>query len=448
MELNHELLFVLSCALALVFMLATWRFWVSTTKARIRVNQLEVEMAAMGYYPEHIERLKTDLSTEQALRIEAEKNIALMQQRVADMDARSKDVEEFKKAAKASVMEAGQQLSSKLLEDHKRETLATKEAQEKVAKQTTEHLLNTVQNITKEVATIQSRNADTGKQMETVMRALTHPAGAGALAEIGLENSLKTLGLEPDRDFVMQFHVGVEEGSNLRPDAVIFLANDMVLVIDSKASKHMIELTQAQGSESEDAVLKALLASMHKHLDALSRKAYADAVGKLLKERGRNLGRMMNVMYLPSEALIERLRKADTSIAEKCQTTGIILAGPASLQALFSLSRQAISEVRQNENQQRIISEISELMGSVITVLSHVEGVGKHLKGAAQKFDAFAKSINTRVLPKLHRLNKLGVEIPKNKSLPITVPLVLESFEPIIDLHDESDVLALEVKAG
>lgn len=446
--MTHETLLIFIGSVALLLLIAAWRMWVSATKAKARVSQLEVEMAAMAYYPQAMERLKAELSAEQLLRIEAEKNIALMQQRVVDMDARAKDVEEFKKAAKASVMEAGQQLSSKLLEDHKREALAAKEAQEKVAKQTAEHLLNTVQNISKEVATIQSRNADTGKQMETVMRALTHPAGAGALAEIGLENSLKSLGLEPERDFIMQFHVGQEDGSNLRPDAVIFLSNDMVLVIDSKASKHMIELTEAEGSDSEGAVLKQLLASMHKHLDALSRKSYADAVGKLLKERGRTLGHIMNVMYLPSEALIERLRKADKMIAEKCQSTGIILAGPASLAALFSLSRQTISHVRQNENQQRIISEVSELMGAVITVLAHVDGVGKNLKNAAQKFDEFAKSVNKRMLPKLRTLNKLGVEAPKNKPLPMAVPLVLESYEPIIDLHDESDVLALEAKAG
>ena len=83
------------------------------------------------------------------------------------------------------------------------------------------------------------------------MRALTNPGGAGQMSEIGLENALKNLGLERGRDYVIQPHVTGEEGSALRPDAMVFLPNDMVMVIDSKASKHIIDLAGAEGTPAQ-----------------------------------------------------------------------------------------------------------------------------------------------------------------------------------------------------
>lgn len=446
-----EMLFVVSSVLALIFMVLAMTFWRAAGMARRKAAQLEVELAASAHYAEDLARYRTDYERELQKRTDAEKQVALMQQRVADMQARQKDLDDFKQMARASLSEMGSQLSSKLMEDHKREARQLKEDQEKITKQTTEQLLNSMQNLSKEVATIQSKNQSTASQVEVVMRALTNPAGAGQLAEVGLENALKNMGLEAERDYVMQFHINVEDGANLRPDAVIFLSQDMVVVIDSKASKHMVELAEAEGGDNEAMVLKALLASMHRHIDALSRKQYADAVAKILKERGRILGRMVNVMYLPSEALIEKLRKADPTIAAKCEAAGIVLAGPASVAGILSLSRQAIAEVKQQENHQRIVAVVRDMMDATITALSHVDGVGGSIKTLAERFDKFARSINGRVLPRLRNLQQLGVEPAKGKVLPSAIASyeVRRSDDVMtIDAETEAEPLKLVATEG
>lgn len=447
--MTHETLFILSSAAALVLMVVAVLGWQAAGRARRRVAQLEVEMASSAHYAQELAGYKTQLDAEQSKRIEAEKQVSLMKQRVDDMALRQKDLEDFKQMAKASLSEMGASLSSKLLEDHKREAKLLKEEQEKITKQSTEQLLKNMQTLTKEVAGIQSHSKATATQVEVVMRALTNPSGAGQMAEVGLENALKNLGLEPERDYVMQFHIAMEEGSNLRPDAVIFLSQDMVVVIDSKASKHMIELAEAEGSGNEEAVLKSLLTSMHRHLDALSRKQYADAVAKLLKERGRKFGRMVNVMYLPTESLIEKLRKADGTIATKCQNAGIVLAGPASLATIFSLSRQAIAEARQQENQQQIVAVVRELMDATITALSHVDGVGKGMSAAAEKLDKFARSLNRFVLPKMRNLQQLGVEPAKGKALPTAIATYeVRRSDDVMMLEVEPDAEPLKLVAG
>ena len=62
--------------------------------------------------------------------------------------------------------------------------------------------------------------------------------------ETVLENTLKSFGLTAGIDFVLQQTFGSEDGSRLRPDAIVFLPADSVLVIDSKASKFLLELAQ------------------------------------------------------------------------------------------------------------------------------------------------------------------------------------------------------------
>ncbi len=71
-------------------------------------------------------------------RMEAEKKVELADQKMQDMEKRMQDWElqrgEALKAAKASILEAGGQLSSMLLEDHKREMEAAKKESEERAR--------------------------------------------------------------------------------------------------------------------------------------------------------------------------------------------------------------------------------------------------------------------------------------------------------------------------
>ncbi|MGB1539669.1 MAG: hypothetical protein ACPG80_01805, partial [Rickettsiales bacterium] len=75
-----------------------------------------------------------------AARHAAEKQAELLKQQIAQQETRMKDwetqKEESVKAAKAAILEAGGQMSSKLLEDHKREQEAHKKEQEKFLKET------------------------------------------------------------------------------------------------------------------------------------------------------------------------------------------------------------------------------------------------------------------------------------------------------------------------
>ena len=359
-----------------------------------------------------------------AARLETDKQRELVLQRMTEAEKRMQDWElqrvEGLKATKASILEAGGQLSSKLLEDHKREAEAAKKDNEAVVKKTSEALIEQLMNVTKSVAELKGQTTENRDKMATVWKALTTPSGAGYLAEVGLENSLKNFKLIAGRDYIMQYSVKSEELGSLRPDAVIFLPQDMVMVIDSKASKFLIEIAQAQEIGSDEEVLASLKKTMNKHLSDLAQKSYATAIQAAYKQAGRSeqISKVFNVMYLPSDSAVLHIKRADPEFINKTEQAGIILAGPASLSGLISLAQLNIGMARQAANQDKIVENVQDLMDNLITVLNYAEKVGRGLKSASDNFDQFARSVNRRLLPKVQKLASLGVKPAKAKEIP------------------------------
>jgi DNA recombination protein RmuC len=371
------------------------------------------------------------------LKSEAERKMQLTEQKIADMHERMRDWEKQKEesvqAARAAILKAGGEMSSKLLEDHKREMEAAKQQSE-------------------ERVPLKDSTLHTREQMEVVMRSLTNPAGVGQMAEVGLENSLKNLGLVKNRDFVIQYHVAQEEGKNLRPDAIIFLPQDTVMVIDCKASKAMLEIARANTEEEHARAVQALKKTMNEHVKALASRDYRAAVLQSFRDAGKSesVGHIFNVMYLPSESAIEQIRDADPEFDGKLQKSGIILAGPSSLAGLFSLAKMNIAAAHQAENEKVIIQLVADLMESTITALGHVDKVGRDIKAAADHFDAFSKSVNSRMLPRMRALKDLGVTPTRHKDIP--APLAsydirrVEQTVVIESVHEETRTVVTEEK--
>jgi DNA recombination protein RmuC len=120
-------------------------------------------------------------------------------------------------------------------------------------------------------------------------------------------------------------------------------------------------------------------------------------------------------MYLPSEAALEKLLRADPEFMAKARDCRIIPAGPAGLHCAISLASVEIGLMRQAENQQQIVEATRALIDSLGIVLGHAATVGKGIKAAAESFAKLASSVNNRLLPRARKLGKLG--LPGNKPL-------------------------------
>jgi DNA recombination protein RmuC len=371
-----------------------------------------------------------------------------LRQQMADWE---KTKAEFLETTKAGVFQTAQQISSKLLEDHKRETAEAKLAAEKQLAETTAALRQEVQALGDGVSQLKGQVTEKALLIDTIQRALSSPGGAGYFAEIGLANTLKSFGLEQGRDFVLQQTVyGAEAERKLRPDAIVFLPGDAVLVIDSKASKHLLELAEAEGTVGEAVAYQSLARTMNQHLKDLADKDYRGAVQAGFRKSGRDgeVSRVLSVMYLPNEAAIEKLGRADADFARKAADVQIIPAGPAGLACIIGFAAVEISLMRQIENQARIVGAAEKLLESLAVAVGHAGAVGRGIKQAADGFAKLTGTINGRLLPRARQMQQLGLRpgkpVPGNLGAYQVIDAGAESLieGEALDLPDDPALIA------
>lgn len=426
----------------------------TSTEARTRLEQSEKGVSDLKA---ERDTLRADVETARRARSEAETQSKLDRQSLEDMRARMTDWEQAKSEtlthAKAAVLETASELSNKLLADHKKESEQTKKESEERIKKTTETLTKDFDHVAKSVKSLADQVVVNQQTVETVHRALSNPGGAGYYAEIGLENTLKAFGLERDRDFVLQ-HTMVDEtdGKRKKPDAVVFLPYDSVLVIDSKASKFLIDLAEAEGTDREDEAYFNLGRTMNQHLRDLAGKDYRGAFVESYRAagRGKDIKRVLNVMYLPNEGALEKIRHVDPDFDRKAAKAQIILTSATGLSSLIGFARLEIDLGRQAENQDRIVEAAEALLESVGLVLGHAESMGRGLKTAANNYANLVKSANSRLLPRTRALEELGVRSTKGKKLPQHLPAyqvidhqVIEGEAEVVE-PDEIDPAPIE----
>lgn len=352
-----------------------------------------------------------------------------------------KDRAEFEKSAKASILTAGQQLSSKLLEDHRRESKEMKEAYSKEKQQENQKIREYLTQLNERFSNNEKLTEDTKRQNDILWRTFSSPSSTGQLAEVGLENLLKNMGLIPGSDFSMQYTVTTGTGAGLRPDCVIKLPNNRIVVIDCKASKHVLAVAEAKGTEQEAAENEKFLSTMKEHLKALSRKDYVNALQheEFLTKKDIRPGQIINVMYLPSSAAVELLYTLDRDLIDKSEKQGTIIIGPGMLHGLLYLVSKEITDERKLENQERINHEIERLLTSLASTFGHISNVGNSIKKLTRDFSKISGSFNTQVSPKLRNLDALGIRPHGSKS----IPQQLESYE-LRSMNETIDVTLSE----
>lgn len=382
------------------------------------VTELRMSVLAETQRREETERGAAEASRDKALALQE------LDQAKRSLDDWQKLKEEFLASAKSAVLQTSAELSTKLLADHKQETETARRHAEEHTKATAKQVSEQFEKLVQTVAALDGEVTRRGEMIEGVMRALTSPGGAGQFGEIGLENSLKSLGLEPGRDFVMQFAAWGEEGS-LRPDAVVFLPGSAVMIIDSKASKFLMDPPEAEGQETEAEAQGNLVRTMKEHLKGLTARDYRAAVVEMCRRAGRDtdIQRALTVMCLPSEAAVERVVRADPSFLAHAARSHILVSGPIGLQGYIGMARVQLDIGKQAENQREIVEATSQLLEAIRVALDHAGKVGRGLQTASESFAKLAASINARLLPRAKALLKMGVRPAGDRPLPADLPV-------------------------
>ncbi|MBN8828702.1 MAG: DNA recombination protein RmuC [Sphingobacteriia bacterium] len=345
-----------------------------------------------------------------------DKEIDLMRFKLQENENKLREWQELKKEsmehAKAAIFEVGKSLSEQLIANHKQEQTSIQETNQKFIQETTNKIHEEFLSVVKTVASLSDQVKTSTTSVDFIKNALLNPAGAGALAETTLENILRSLGLIHGIDFHMQFSIDAGD-SRLRPDAVVFLPGNNVIVIDSKASKFFMEF----GNENvEEFFENKLSQSMGLHLKSLSQKDYKEAIRKFLNSLNSNFkaSQISVLMFIPSETALERVQKVDRSFMTKAWESDIFPIGPAGLVNILSHAKFVISETKKAGYADAILEEVTKLVSALSVLQDHAKKLGNSLKSAATAYDKMAGSFNANLLPKLNRIENYGIT-NKNK---------------------------------
>lgn len=354
-----------------------------------------------------------EINREKDKRFIVEKDNEILKQKLIQLDQQREEWEKLKdkalEHAKAAIFEVGGTLSNKLIDEHKRESEENRVRSLNALKETTTAFHKQFENIVESVGFLNAQIQDSRKTVDIVKQALLSPSGAGNLSEITLENILKNSGLVSGTDYIMQYSfVNNSDQTIMRPDAVIFLPGDNLMVIDSKASKFFIEL-----AENDDPLIRdKLILSMRNHVKNLASKNYRDGIKNYISKdkMQKNINHISMLMFLPSESALERVTSYDKEFLLKAWENHIYPCGPVGLINILSHSKFHITQNNQVNNYKVIIDEIYSLITSVTTLYEHARKVGSSLQSATANFDKFAGTFNSKIIRKAKKIIQLGID--------------------------------------
>ncbi len=341
--------------------------------------------------------------------------------------------EEWQKEKEVALFKLSEELMKRNLEQQNKMSLNQQEAIGKI----TQNLFKDFENVTTKIVALNDEVKKSAAENSFLKNALLNPGSAGRAAEITLENILKNSGLKEKSDlnsvgdYVLQSHfagVGASgDHESKRPDAILFLPNDQIAVIDSKSSPHFLELEKARAennSEQEKIVLGKIKDAFRRHLESLRRKDYTKFLFEELRSKNSSDYKIVIVMFLQTERMLEIVGDNDPTFVEKALEAGILVLTPAGLVNFLSQARFVIDRVRQEKNIETLKIEVRKLLDNIAMVFKESSEVGRSLNKALSAYGKLTKNLNRGVYKAVKNISDLGIEGKKSADLKL-----LEDYE-------------------
>ncbi len=249
------------------------------------------------------------------------------------------------------------------------------------------------------------------------------PKARGRWGEQQLRNVLEMCGLSEHADFQTEVSVEGEEG-RLRPDVIIRVPGNRMLVIDAKVSLNAYQ--DAFNAAEEGARLSGLTdhaAAMKAHVNTLGAKAYWNQFSESAD---------YVIMFVPGEHFLSAALEHDPSLWDYAFEKKVLLATPTNL---IAIARTVSAVWRQEKlaDEAREIAELGkDLYARLSTMGGHVSRLGRNLDTAVGAYNAFVGSLESQVLTQAQRFESLGVETGAKKIEDL--PTVEQTVRPLVKL--------------
>ncbi len=240
------------------------------------------------------------------------------------------------------------------------------------------------------------------KQTTTLAQALKAPQVRGRWGEIQLRRVVELAGMLAYCDFEEQAQAG---DSRLRPDLIVKLPNQRLIVVDAKAPLNAyLEAIEATDEATRNARLSDHAARVKAHIRALGGKDYGGRI--------RDAAEFV-VCFMPGEVFLSAALEQDPSLLEFGVDQGVLLATPTTLISLLKAVAYGWNSEKVAESARQIQDLGKEVHERLGIFAGHIEKLGSNLATAVKSYNAAVGSLESRVLPSARKFEELGAASAK-----------------------------------
>ncbi len=233
-------------------------------------------------------------------------------------------------------------------------------------------------------------------ETSTLVKALRSPTGRGQWGEMQLKRVVEMAGMLNYVDFVEQQQA---QGQMLRPDMLIKLPGNQLVVVDAKTPlMAYLEALDCQDDDARQRKMADHSRHIRTHLKALSQKAYWQQFDNTPE---------FVVMFLPSESIFSAALEQDPSLIELGVRDKVILATPTTLIALLRAVSFGWRQEALQDNAKQISTLGADLAKRLQDMVQHFNKLGKNITQTVESYNQTLGSFESRVMVSAKRFQEL-----------------------------------------
>ena len=259
------------------------------------------------------------------------------------------------------------------------------------------------------------------RETSELVSALKRPETRGSWGEIQLRRVVELAGMVAHCDFVEQSTIAAEEG-RLRPDLLVRLPGEKVIVVDSKvpldAYLAAIESggRQERGDGRQDGGGRAQGDAQERDQRQLNLARHArqtrEHIAKLASkgyQRQFESTPELVVMFVPSDGIYQAALAEDPALIEYGVQQQVLMATPTTLIGLLRAVHYGWSQERIAESAREIAASARELHRRLGPFAEHLAKTGRQLDSAVNAYNKAVGSFEHKLIPQIRAIEQAGI---------------------------------------